>query len=374
MKGMIIWAQSNCRSTMGLYEALIKQLGVPVTIALWLCNKDESYIDKRTAIGFSRGEFSSVPMVPVGDDYEKGIKIMDEHPGCVHLFTVFQASEVWRRLISEAKRRREKIVIACESPCNMDHGIRKLIKELYLRAVLPVKGRKVISAAECFVNYSGFDDKYARIIGWSKERIIPFGYFPPPIPNSHCVRRRTNKPFRILATGVLSKHRGADILVEALRLLKMRGVAYRATITQKGELLEELRAKAERFKLPIDFCGFVEMPELIHLYETCSVYVGAGRHEPWGMRLNDALQCGAPLVVSQGMGGCRMVDDYGCGLTFVNEDPNSLAGQLERLATDDALYSQCAENAILAADACSPSRKASELIEELRTRFPKWAE
>ena len=34
------------------------------------------------------------------------------------------------------------------------------------------------------------------------------------------------------------------------------------------------------------------------------------------MRLNDALNCGSPLVVSRGMGGVRLVDEYGCGLAF----------------------------------------------------------
>ena len=157
-----------------------------------------------------------------------------------------------------------------------------------MRFVLPIKVMQVIRVAEKFINFSGDDDKYAKIIGWPKEKIMPFGYFPPPLQHSQLRIRTTNKPFTILATGILSRYRGADILVEALRLLSIRGVEYKAIITQDGELLQDLKNRAKEYSLPIEFPGFVPMENLILLYETCSVYVGSGRHEPWGMRLNDA--------------------------------------------------------------------------------------
>ena len=119
---------------------------------------------------------------------------------------------------------------------------------------------------------------------------------------------------------MLSRYRGADILVRALKLLKDRGVKYQAVITQEGELLQQLKAMKRKYDLPIEFPGVVAMPELIKLYQACTVYVGAGRSEPWGMRLNDALNCGAPLIVSQGMGGVKLVKDFGVGLTFRQED------------------------------------------------------
>ena len=103
------------------------------------------------------------------------------------------------------------------------------------------------------------------------------------------------------------------------------------------------------------------MPKLIEHYEICSVYVGAGRHEPWGMRLNDALNCGAPLIVSRGMGGVKLVDDYKCGLSFASGDVKGLADALERMATDDVLYAKCAFQAKLAADEISPRVQAERL-------------
>ena len=203
------------------------------------------------------------------------------------------------------------------------------------------------------------------LAGWPKEKIVPFGYFPPALEGAHFVERVTNTPFVILATGELSKYRGADVLMDALVLLKKKGVPYKAVITQTGELLPALQRQAKRYDLPVEFAGLIPMSDLIALYEQCTVYVAAGRHEPWGMRLNDALNCGAPLVVSRGMGGVKMVDDYGCGLSFRCNDAMDLTDKLSRLATDRNAYIKVVENVKNAVAKCSPQSKGRELISML---------
>lgn len=368
MKGIVIWSQSNCRSTMALYREWLRLLDAPALITLWYYHKCADEKDIRERIGFSHDEFSDLPMMPVGEDLSKGLSVIESHVGWHHVFCVWQRSPVYRRLALEAKRRGCPVAVMCESPCNMSSGWRRPVKSAYLRLALPALARKVVNAADVFVNCSGDDPSAALRLGWEADKIIPFGYFSPPIPNSRCVPRESPDRFHVLATGVLSRYRGADVLVEALRLLKSRGVPCRATVTQGGELLPSLREKSSRFGLPIEFSGFVEMPDLIRLYETCSVFVGAGRSEPWGMRLNDALQCGAPLVVSRGMGGVQLIDRYRCGLDFPAGDAGRLADALEQLSTDRALYRQVSENAVVAAEKTSPAEKAKELIHLLKEK------
>ncbi len=366
MRGIVIWSQSNCRSTMALYRELIRELSVPALITLWHYNKCEGEKDIREKIGFSHEEFADLPIEPVGENLSKGMDVLKSHSSWHHIFCVWQGSPVYRRLIVEAKRIGCPIAVMCESPCNMASGWRRIAKAVYMKFVLPMIARPVVNAADLFINDSGDDVAAALNLGWSQDKIVPFGYFSPPIPKSSCLRRETNKPFAILATGIMSRYRGADVLVEALHLLKLRGVDFRATITQKGELWEALKTRARLLDLPIDFPGFVEMPELVRLYSTCSVYVGAGREEPWGMRLNDALQCGAPLVVSRGMGGVQLIDQYQCGLDFAAGDAISLADALEKMATDLSLYKQLSNNAVFAASKIAPTEKAKELIVKIK--------
>lgn len=364
MKGLVIWAHSCCRSTMALYQAIQKQAEFPVRIVVASAQTGGGLLvrEARSKVGFRDNEFADVQYTVLNGDFGLGIKIMDECRGYAHLFCAYQMEPTYRRLIHEAHGRGERVFVGCEAPCNMSWGWRGVLKNLYLRFILRMKIRGVVRIAEKFICFSGRNDRLAVLAGWPAEKIVSFGYYPPPIEGSHRVERVSNSPFVILLTGVLARFRGADIAVRALKVLKDRGVAYNAIITQEGELLDSLKEYASRFDLPIEFAGFLSMNELIHLYETCSVYVGAGRCEPWGMRLNDALNCGAPLIVSREMGGVKFVDDYGCGLSYVNNDAIDLADKLQRLAEDIKLYRKVAKSAMLAAADIQPEVQAKVIL------------
>lgn len=371
MKGLVIWSQSICRSTMGFYRALGKVLGVPVVVPIWFVKKAD-YIDNRNAVGFRDDEFADMNTVPVREDYTAGLSVLDSHRGWAHLCCNSQWSPNFRRLQLEAVARGEKTAVGMESPCNMFSGSKRVLKEVYYRTILPWKMRNVIKHSSFFVNYSGNDDRNARLIGWPQDKIIPFGYFPPPMPGTKSCNRDGNRPFEILVTGEHTWHRGVDIAIKALVRLKEMGIVYHATVTQDGPLRATNERLARNKDIPVTFTGRLPMETLRSAYETCSVFVGAGRAEPWGMRLNDALNCGAPLVVSRGMGGVKLVDDYGCGLPFENGNANDLAEKLYQLATDRELYSKCALNVLHATTECSPEKKAKELIMQIQNRFPSW--
>ena len=369
MKGLIIWAQSNCRSMMGVYVALKNAADYPVVIALWHY-PEEGSLNLRNKVGFKSDEFGGVEMIPVGENWEAGKKILDEHPGYMHLFSVYQSSPNFRALIAEAKRRGERVCVISEAPCNMTPGWKGWLKELlYIPLILPWKIRGVVNAADCIFNLSGNDPKPMERIGWPTKKIQPFGYFSPPIPGSSCVMRKTNTPFNLLVTGIMTWHRAPDVVLEALSILKKIGLPVRATFTQTGPLLESLKTRAAEEGLNVDFPGFLPMEELIRLYESCSVYVAAGRAEPWGMRLNDAVQCGAPLAVSRGMGGAILVDEFSCGVTFDSGDAAALADSLTRLICDNDFYQSCAEGAVRCARAIAPEMKAKVLKESLEKLF-----
>lgn len=372
MKGLIIWAWSECRSAMATYKAIKEQVGVPCEIAMWHYRALETGPDMREKVGFSGKEFSDVVSIPIGEDYERGLQVLDSHPGWNHLFCVYQSSPVFRALLLEAKRRGERVAVMSEAPCEMYSGMKAMLHGLYMRFILPLKLKRVISASSFFVNYSGDQSDLAKVIGWKSNKIVPFGYYPPPIEGTKCVERGDQDVFTILSTGILSKYRGADVLVEALRILKERGISYQAIITQDGELLPKLKQMADVYDLPITFTGFMPMEEMKLAYSRCSVYVAAGRSEPWGMRLNDALNCGAPLIVSKGMGGVKLIDMYECGESFKSEDAKGLADSIERMARDKNLYKKYARNAVRASKLINPICKARSLLLELREAYPDW--
>jgi glycosyltransferase involved in cell wall biosynthesis len=351
---------------MGLYAEVLRQAECPVKITLYHC--DRSSANMRSVVGLRNDEFSDVEMIPIGCNIQRGRRVIEKNPGWLHIFCIWQKAPEYRYLIDEIRKTGGKYAIACEAPCNMHYGMRRFIQEIYYRTLLPLRGKSLIENAEFFLNYSGNDDRLAKLIGWRDVKIIPFGYFPPPIEQSHFVKRKAGGPFVILSTGVMSQHRGADILVRGLNELSNRGVAYRAIMTQKGPLYDSVKRYAQKHNLPIEFPGFVDMDNLVQMYETCSVFVGSGRDEPWGMRLNDALNCGAPLVVSRGMGGVKMIDDYQCGLEFGNENYVDLANKLQQLTEDDRLYASCVVNVKKAREKIMPQYQAKVFLQHCRER------
>ena len=370
MKGLVIWAYSECRSMMGLYRMIQRHADFPVVIACYHHHTFKGYFTARTATGFSAEEFSDVKVIPVGENWEVGLRILDEHPGYSHLFAVYQGVPNYIRLMKEIKRRGEKFGCICESPCNMSIGWKGFLKRnFYFKYVLPRKVKFVVENAEFFFNLSGDSSGMARKIGWPDYRITPWGYYSPPIPESHLVRRTDNSNFTILVSGIMTWHRAPDVALKAMRLLSVWGVKYKGIFTQGGPMLERLKSQAKEWGLPVEFVGLVPMPQLVKLYETCSVYVASGRNEPWGMRLNDALQCGSPIVVSRGMGGVKLVDDYGCGGSFCNEDYVGLAHVLKRLIEDQGFYAEVGSRAYNAAAEISPETKANKLLGLLERMF-----
>lgn len=369
MKGILIWGHSYCRSTLAFYRGLGLAFSVPIKILIWKINAQ-----LRTNVGFTEDEFSDMDITFVGDDYTLARGILEEHKDWHQLFGAYQSVPIFQRLILDAKSMGCNIGIASEAPCNMTPGIKRIPKNIYTRWILPSKVKKQIGAADFIINLSGDDSKPLENIGWAKEKIIPCGYYSPRIEETKAVKRDSDnwKNFTILLTGLHQWHRSPVLLIKALIELKREGLTPKCYITQKGPLLDTMKAMAKEYNLNVDFLGFVEMSDLIKLYETCSVYVGTGNHEPWGMRLNDVLQCGAPLIVNKGMGGVKLIDDYHCGIAFKQDSSKELAAAIKKMMTDKEFYLAVAQNAFDSVPHIAPEEKAKSIVEEINKRCLSW--
>ncbi|HPQ22323.1 MAG TPA: glycosyltransferase [Saprospiraceae bacterium] len=249
-----------------------------------------------------------------------------------------------------------------------------IVKSVYLTTILKYKVRSQINAADFIINFSGDADVKLRSIGWKKNNIINCGYYSPPLLESAFTTRESEhwSNFTILMTGRLEWHRNPMVLLKAMHILKLRGISSKAIITQEGPLLERVRQFAHKHKLNVDLRGFVSYDELLYLYQTCSCFIASGRSEPWGIRVNDALHCGAPLLVSEGMGAKKIVKDYGCGLVFSNNDPDDLANKLEYLITDKSRYLAIVNKVKQASLECLPVAMSSRIADEIKSRYNSW--
>ena len=363
MKGLLIWANSYCRSTLAFYKGLGVAFDCPLKVIVL-----KELPEARLKTGFCASEFDDMD-ISVYSGLNAASVILDKYNGYYNIFGSYQSSESIS-LINLSIKKGIRFGICSEAPCNMFPFPKRILKELYMRIVLPYKVRSIVKHADFIVNFSGGNTNSLTTIGWEKDKVIPCGYYSPAIEGSKSVHRSWENwnNFTILLSGIHQWHRSPMVLLKALRELDKRGLKYKCNITQKGPLFEEMQAYINKYSMQnVSLLGFLSIGELISNYENCSVYIGAGNNEPWGMRLNDVLLCGAPMIVNRGMGGSMLVEEYKCGLTFAKNDYIGLADALERLIIDYEFYQKCADAAFKASSIITPenmSRKISEIIKQ----------
>ncbi|MBQ6187230.1 MAG: glycosyltransferase [Prevotella sp.] len=370
MEGLVIWAYSYCRSTLAFYNELGKTWGIPTRLIIW-----KEISKARITTGFNENEFDDISLTYLGNDYSKAISILYKHKTWNHIWGAYQSVPIYQKLILEAKKLGCSIGIASESPCNMSHGAHRILKYIYINYLLKYKVKKQIDSSDFIINFSGNDSRLLEKIGWPKEKIIPCGYYPPKITGSTEKKRDEDNwnDFSILLTGKHEWHRSPILLLKALKILSKKGCYPKCIITQDGPQLDFLRKYAKNNKLKnVEFLGFVTLNKLIELYEKCSVYIGTGNNEPWGMRLNDALNCGSPLIVNEGMGGVKLIEDYNCGLSFKENDYVDLAKKIELLMANKEMYLEISNNAFAAINNISPKNKAAEITDYIKDNFYNW--
>ena len=345
---IVIWAHSECRSTMSLYREVKKQAGVPVTIALWQHGDEADIRAKRVATGQGKGEYDDLELVPIGEDLVRGQELLAMHcgKGAVHVFCVYQNSPVWRQLILLAKKLGLYVAVYAEAPCEMCLGFKAWLKRLYYRFVLPLKLREVARAADVFISQSGCIgmDRLTRL-GWSQEKIVPFGYAS--AVSSVFVARDYEKidtrPLHVLHTGVETPYRSVETLLSAERILKLRGIRIEIVRTH----------------------GALPVYEMERLYKWADVSVACGLCEPWGMRVVDAIHAGLPVIVSDGMGVEWMVDKFGCGSVYKKGNAHDLADILERFAKDADFRNWLVSGVSPAHEAWLPQNRAKDFLDIL---------
>ncbi|RJO65010.1 MAG: glycosyltransferase [Myxococcales bacterium] len=145
-----------------------------------------------------------------------------------------------------------------------------------------------------------------------------------------------HKPARLLYVGQLYDYKGVHTAVEALGLLKSRGIGAHLTIAGAGDesYADRLRNLAERLGVAAqtEFMGRVPRERLPELYRTADVFVFPSIwDEPFGLTHLEAMASGLPVASTTRGGPGEFLKDGVNALTFPAGDGEALADRLARL-------------------------------------------
>jgi glycosyltransferase involved in cell wall biosynthesis len=163
---------------------------------------------------------------------------------------------------------------------------------------------------------------------------------PPEVPTFACVAS-------------LRPYKGHAVLLDAVSLLRARGVALRVVLVGAGELRARLAARIAREGLGdvVELRGAVaheEIPAILARSTAMvlpSVTAEDGQMEGIPVALMEAMAAGVPVVATRLSGIPELVRDGEGGLLVPERDPAALADAMERLARDPALGARLAEGA-----------------------------
>lgn len=181
----------------------------------------------------------------------------------------------------------------------------------------------------------------------SRTRVVHNGVAAPPEPLAPLRERDAGDAFHVAMVGRLSPRKGVDVLLEAIALLRARGVD--ASLSVAGSIFpgyewyeDELRERAAR----PDLAGHVELLGYVRptwpVLEEADAVVVPSRAEPFGNTAVEAMHAARPLVASRVQGLAEVVTDRVTGLLVPPEDPQALAGALGRIAGDASLAASLA--------------------------------
>lgn len=163
-------------------------------------------------------------------------------------------------------------------------------------------------------------------------------------------RRRGDGPVPLVGViGRLSREKGVDVFLDALALLKARGVAARGVVVGEGALRSALEEQARRIGIAgdVEFTGRVEA--MLEAYEALDLMVIPSRSEGLPSALLEALQTGLPVVTTRVGAMIEIVDEEPASMRMVpSERPELLAAAIEAELADIAAPEAAAARARVA--------------------------
>lgn len=249
-----------------------------------------------------------------------------------------------------AARRLKKLAAKAGTRAVICHGNRALSLALHgVSGIIPIvavahnyQTRRFARAEACFAVTRHAADALAAA-GIPPARIFP-------MPNATRLPAPSARPaFRsppvIGAMGRFDAKKGFIHYLEALALLKARGVRFRAVLGGGGEQEAALRSfvKAQGLEDTVTLPGWVT--DKVRFFADIDLFVLPSLHESFGLVLLEAFAHQVPVVTTDPEGPRAIVHPGKDALRVPRADPDALAGALEKLLRDEARAQGLAANA-----------------------------
>jgi len=200
---------------------------------------------------------------------------------------------------------------------------------------------------------------------WSRFEVTPMGVDTRRF--RFVARAPHDGPVEVLCVGRLSPVKGHDVLLGALRRLRLEGRNVRLRLVGDGPERGRLEALAAHVGLGdlVSFEGNVNRDDILAHYARADVFALSSLTEGVPVVLMEALATGLPCVAPQLAGIPELIRHEQEGLLFIPGDEASLASALGRLIDDGSLRERLARAGRARVEATHDVEQTARLLSEV---------
>lgn len=178
-------------------------------------------------------------------------------------------------------------------------------------------------------------------------------------------------PFEVATIARLNVTKGHRYFLEAMAILRKRGITLRYLMAGEGPQRSEIQAQVDRLDLGdrVQFLGGLGeqgVLELLHRVDAVALTsIGHGEAAP--VTVMEAMACGLPVVCSIIGGTPDMITDGHDGFLVPQQDPAAIADAIERLVRDPQLAVRIGRAArATAVEQFDSNANAAKLLREIQ--------
>lgn len=155
-----------------------------------------------------------------------------------------------------------------------------------------------------------------------------------------------NKQIKIGAIGRFVKDKGFDTLIDALSLLKTKGVDFKLYLGGDGEEKNNLLKQINNLNLNenVELIGWISGEKKEEFFQEIDIFVVPSRHEPFGLVVLEGMLNSKPMVVARSEGPSEIVDSKTAYMCDIN-NPTQMAESIAAIIVDKVKAKKIALNA-----------------------------
>lgn len=210
-------------------------------------------------------------------------------------------------------------------------------RKQWKRHVKSMIGTLLVKRAAGVLPVATFGEDLYRKLGVAEENIYPFGYFRSVNPRALPKKRSAQADgiIKFIYVGQLVHRKRVDLLLQALAQLRNEtDQDYSLSVIGVGEEADRLQQMAVELGIQqsVLFLGKIAADKVpLHIAEA-DCLVLPSRWDGWGVVVNEALQCGTPVIVSDTCGASSLIDDEKTGFVFESGNVEDMARCMRRLS------------------------------------------